>query len=407
MNELSASHLATICRELDLRTEQVTATAQLFAEGATVPFIARYRKEATGSLDEVAVTAIRDRLEYLRELDDRRAAIRASLEERELFTDELWAQLQGAQTLAELEDIYLPYRPRRRTRATIAREKGLEPLAELLREQDAALDPMTAALESIDPEKAVATAEEALAGARDIIAEWVSEDTEARAAMRELFRNKGVIHSQVLSGKETEGAKFRDYFDWREPVAAAPSHRILAMLRGENELFLLVRVLPPEETALALLHGLFVKGTSPAAEEVRAAVEDGYKRLLSPSMENEIRGELKKRADEEAITVFAGNLRELLMQPALGERRVMALDPGFRTGVKVAVVDATGRVRFCTTTPFFPPSPPARRKKRRRKSSPCAAPIISKSSPWATALVGERPSFSCADLTCRAIFRYF
>jgi len=340
MNEL---HISLIAKELAAKTSQVRAAAALLDEGATVPFIARYRKEATGSLDEVAVASIRDRLEQLRELDKRREAILRSLEERELLTDELRGKIEGADTLTLLEDIYLPFRPKRRTKATIAREKGLEPLALKIFSQGQ-MDIEAAAAAFVDVEKGVANVEEALSGARDIIAEWVTEDLQARERMRMLFSGKGVMRSKVIPGKEEEGIKFRDYYEWEEPVAKAPSHRVLAMRRGEAEGFLTLRVAPPEDEALGLLGTLFVKADGPASEQVRLAVQDSYKRLLSNSMEAEVRLAVKKRADEEAIRVFADNLRQLLLAPPLGNRNVLAIDPGFRTGCKVVCLDRQGKL---------------------------------------------------------------
>ncbi|MBI4551919.1 MAG: helix-hairpin-helix domain-containing protein, partial [Candidatus Latescibacteria bacterium] len=336
-------HIAKIAHELSLTSAQVRATAVLLDEGATVPFIARYRKEATGSLDEVAITAIRDRLDQLRELDKRREAILKSLEERGLLTEDLKEQFLAAESMAALEDLYLPYRPKRRTRATVAREKGLEPLAQRLFAQED-IDPVAEAAAFIDPEKGVASADEALAGARDIIAEWVSEDHTARAVMRELFTTKGTIRSKVIPGKEAEGIKYKDYFDWEEPVAPAPSHRVLAMRRGEHEGILSLTILPPEGDALARLRALFVTGDGPASQHVLMAVEDGYKRLLAPSMETETRLAAKQRADEEAIRVFAENVRQLLLAPPLGQKNVLAIDPGFRTGCKVVCLDRQGKL---------------------------------------------------------------
>jgi uncharacterized protein len=333
-----------IARELSLRAGQVEATALLLADGATIPFIARYRKEATDSLDEVAITTIRDRLEQLQALAERRAAVIRSLEERNLLTDELRAALETAETLANLEDIYQPYRPKRRTRAMIAKEKGLEPLADRLWAQDTALEPLAAAAPFLNAEHEIDTAEKALAGARDILAERVSDDTGARTAMRGLFSRQGTLRSRVVPGKEAEGAKFRDYFEWEEPAAKAPSHRILAVRRGEAEEVLSVRVTPPEDQAIALLTGLFLRNASPAAEQVRLAVEDGYKRLLGPSIETETRLMLKERADAEAIRVFASNLRELLLAPPLGQKNVMGIDPGFRTGCKIVCLDRQGKL---------------------------------------------------------------
>jgi uncharacterized protein len=340
MNE---AHILKIAQEIGFTPKQVQATSDLLNEGATVPFIARYRKEATGSLDEVAITAVRDRLNQLMELDKRREAILKSLEERGQLTDELKERILSAETMVVLEDIYLPYRPKRRTRATVAREKGLEPLAQRIFAQDD-MDPLAEATAFVDPEKGVDSVEDALAGARDIIAEWVNEDQTARARMRDFYSSKAVFKSKIIPEKEAEGTKYKDYFDWEEPVNRAPSHRILAMRRGENEGFLILRVLPPEDEALEILGGLFVKGKGPASEQVRMAVHDSSKRLLSPSMETEIRLATKKRADEEAIRVFVENLRQLLLSPPLGQKNVLAVDPGFRTGCKVVCLDRQGKL---------------------------------------------------------------
>ncbi len=345
MNE---AHLPKIAQELGLILKQVQATADLLNEGATVPFIARYRKEATGSLDEVVITGIRDRLHQLEELDKRREAILKSLEERGQLTDELKEKILWAETMVVLEDIYLPYRPKRRTRATVAKEKGLEPLAQRLFAQED-MDPLAEAAAFVDPEKGVDSVEDALAGARDIIAEWVNEDQTARARMRDLYSSKAVFKSKVVPEKEAEGIKYKDYFDWEEPVRTAPSHRILAMRRGENEGFLTLRVLPPEEEALDILNRLFVKGEGEASQHVRMAVHDSNKRLLSPSMETEIRQATKKRADEEAIRVFVENLRQLLVAPPLGQKNVLAIDPGFRTGCKVVCLDRQGKLLHTET----------------------------------------------------------
>lgn len=338
------SHIAIIAVELSVTEKQVNACTALLDEGASVPFISRYRKEATGSLDEVQVTAIRDRLAQLRELDKRREAILKSLEETGKLTDELKVRVLGAETMNELEDIYLPYRPKRRTKGTIAREKGLEPLAHRIFSQEAGLDPAAEAAAFIDGEKGVETAQDALAGARDIIAEWINEDQDARARLRGLFSEKGRFRTKVVSRKEEEGSKYKDYFDWQEPVSTAPSHRVLAMRRGEKEGFLILRATPPEEDALTLLETLFVKSANPASEQVKLAVHDSYKRLLSLSMETETRMATKERADAEAIRVFVENLRQLLLSPPLGRKNVLAIDPGFRTGCKVICVDTQGKL---------------------------------------------------------------
>ncbi len=345
-------HLETITRELTLQPRQVTAVAILIKEGATVPFIARYRKEVTGSLDEVAITAIRDRMEKLAELDARRDSILKSLDERKLLTDELRKAVTAATTLTALEDIYLPYRPKKRTRATVAKEQGLEPLADLLFTQDPAINPQEAAQPYLDAaqkaeppvEPPLTTIEQTLQGARDILAERFNDDKDARAKLRAVYQNESVLTSKVFMGKETEAAKFKDYFDWSEPASKAPSHRILAVRRGEKEGFLMMRVTPPEASALSTLEPLYVSGHGPAAEQVRLAVQESYKRLLGPAMETEMRLELKRRADEEAIRVFADNLRELLLASPLGRKTVLAIDPGFRTGCKVVILDAQGKL---------------------------------------------------------------
>jgi protein Tex len=334
---------AQVSSELNITPAQVEATAALLDEGATVPFIARYRKEVTGTLDEVAIMAIRDRLLQLEELDSRREAILKSLTERNLLTDELQAKIAAAETLSVLEDIYLPFRPKRRTRATIAREKGLEPLAIRIFAQEA-MELMAEAEAFIDAEKGVSSAADALAGARDIIAEWVNEDQEARTRMRALFSTKGMIRSRVIPEKEAVGVKYKDYYDWEEPALSAPSHRVLAMRRGEREEFLMMRIVPAEEEALRILEELFVRGTGEATEQVRLAVQDSYKRLLSSAMETEIRLASKKRADETAIRVFVDNLRQLLLAPPLGQKAVLAIDPGFRTGGKVTCLDRQGKL---------------------------------------------------------------
>ena len=333
-----------IAREMKIDPQRVEATVRLLDEGATVPFIARYRKEATGSLDETEILAIRDRVAQLRALDKRREAILKSLEEQEQLTEELKASIDGAETLAALEDIYQPYRPKRRTRAAVAREKGLEPLASLIMAQEAATRPEEEARQYVDPEKGVASGEDALSGARDIIAEWISDDARARAAMRDLFVKKGAIRSRTVAGKEAEAGVYRDYFEWEEPVKDVPSHRVLAMMRGEREGLLSLRIEPPEEDARAILQALFVKSDSPASHEVDLAARDSYKRLLSPSIETETRAMAKERADSVAIRIFSENLRQLLMAPALGSRKVMAIDPGFRTGCKVVCLDAQGKL---------------------------------------------------------------
>ncbi|MBI5248728.1 MAG: RNA-binding transcriptional accessory protein [Desulfomonile tiedjei] len=342
------SHVGQIANELGVKVKQAHAVAVLLEDGCTVPFIARYRKEATESLDEVQISTIRDRLEQLAELDKRREAILKSLEERELLTDDIEKAVLAADSMTELEDVYLPYRPKRRTRATIAREKGLEPLAENIFAQGA-LDPAIEALSFINPDKSVESAEDALAGARDIIAEKISESQEVRAVARKLFTEKGQVRSKLVAGKESEGAKFRDYFDCSENISSVPGHRLLAMFRGEKEGVISLQIRPPEEEVLSVLRKRVLKARNEAARQVDLALEDGYKRLLAPSMETETRQEAKKRADEEAIRVFAENVRELFLSPPLGRKRTMALDPGYRTGAKLVCLDGQGKLLHSDT----------------------------------------------------------
>ncbi len=342
------THYKKIASELSITEKQVNATVELLDEGATVPFISRYRKEATGALDEVAVAAIRDRIQQLRDLDKRREAIIKSLTDMGKLTPELSKAIDAAESMTLLEDIYLPYRPKRKTRATAAREKGLQPLADVIFEQSK-MDVQLEADKYISEEKGVKSTEEALAGARDIIAELISESVEARDKVRRLFVEKGNFECKVVPGKEQEGIKYKDYFDWTEPVKSAPSHRILAMRRGEKEEILYLDLQPAEEDAINTLENLFVKGRNEAATQVTLAVADGYKRLLKPSMETEVRLLTKKKADEEAIRVFAENVRQLLLGAPLGQKRVMAIDPGFRTGCKVVCLDEQGKLADNTT----------------------------------------------------------
>ena len=337
------THSMTIANQAGVTHQQVEAVRSLLDAGATIPFIARYRKEKTGSLDEVVLGEIRDGLTRLAALDSRRQAILKSLEEQNVLTAELRSSVESAATLTALEDIYLPYRPKRRTRATMAKEKGLEPLAGLILAQEVA-DPSHEALAFVNMEKGVGSIEDALAGARDIIAEWVNEDTQARQIIRSLFYREGIIQSSVVKGKEGEGIKYSNYFDWQETVARVPSHRMLAMLRGENEGFLKLRIRPPQEKALSFLHRRFIKSTGAASAQVVLAVEDSYPRLLAPSIETDIRQQAKERADDEALRVFARNLRETLMAPPMGPRAVLAIDPGYRTGCKMVCLDPQGKL---------------------------------------------------------------
>ena len=332
-----------IAKELSQSLKHIRAVAELLAEGSTVPFISRYRKEMTGSMDEVMITTIRDRIEQLQELDKRREAVIASIEKQGKLTPELMGLIVNAQTLAELEDIYLPYRPKRKTRASVAREKGLEPLAQKIFEQEK-LNVDDFAKSFVNTEKGVADLQEALDGARDIIAEWVSENPDARKKLRELFWSEGTVASKVFKGKEAEAQKFKDYFEWTEPIAKTPSHRLLALRRGEKEGFLSLDIIPEEESAIRLLNHQFIKTENASAEQVKLAITDSYKRLLRPSLETEIRMESKMKADEEAIKVFASNLKELLLAAPLGQKNVLALDPGFRSGCKVVCLDKQGKL---------------------------------------------------------------
>jgi protein Tex len=342
------NNTSRIASELKLTRPQVECVVDLLAEGATIPFIARYRKELTGSLDEVVLAAIRDRHEQLAELDKRRDAILKSIEKQEKLTPELAAVLAAAETLTALEDIYLPYKPKRKTRASVAREKGLESLALAIFEQSVLNLPELSA-SFIDVGKGVATIEEAFGGARDIIAEWISENQEARTKVRELFWKDGVIQSSVIKAKAgTEDAqKFKDYFDWKEPVKKTPSHRLLAMRRAEKEGVISLDISPEEGIVVKVLEHQFVRTKqSSVAEQIQLSIRDSYKRLLKPSLETEIRVETKIQADAEAIKVFASNLKELLLASPLGQKRVLALDPGFRTGTKLVVLSEQGDLLF-------------------------------------------------------------
>ena len=327
--------ISKIASSLGIHENQVRKTIELLDEGGTIPFISRYRKEATGSLDEVQVGQIRDQRDQYVELEKRREAILKSLKELEKLTPELEKAVHAAETLAKLEDIYLPYKPKRKTRAMAAREKGLQALADKLFEQRM-LDPEVLASEFLeDPE-------EALAGARDILAEEMMETVEAREEARQLFARKTIVKSTVAKGKQEAGIKYKDYFDWSESLAQAPSHRILALFRGENEGILNLNLSGPDQDVLDKLDRRFIKGNNACARQVELAIQDGYKRLMMPAMENEMRAEAKKRADEEAIRVFAENVRQLLLAAPLGQKRVLALDPGFRTGCKLVCLDQQG-----------------------------------------------------------------
>ncbi|MCD4731666.1 MAG: RNA-binding transcriptional accessory protein [Bacteroidales bacterium] len=343
-----------IASELTIAAEQVENTIGLLKDGATIPFISRYRKEVTGSLDEVQITRIRDRVLQLEELDKRRESILNSIKEQEKLTDDLEKQILEAETMSELEDLYLPYRPKRKTRATIAKAKGLEPLAKMVMSQKSD-DVENMANRFVDAGKDVNSVDDALAGARDIIAEWISENKYAREKTRRLFTRKAKITSKVAKGKEEEGNKYQNYFDWSELILKSPSHRILAMFRGEKEGFLKIKVAPPEDDALEILENQFVHSDGASGDHVYDAMCDSYKRLLQPGMETEIRAMAKEKSDAYAIRVFADNLRQLLMSSPLGEKRILAIDPGFNSGCKLVCLDQQGKLLHNETIYPHPP----------------------------------------------------
>ncbi len=332
-----------IADDLNITTQQVNATVKLLDEGATVPFISRYRKEVTGSLDEVQILTIKTEIERLRQLEARRESIIRSIDSQGKLTEELKDKLLTADTLSKLEDLYLPYKPKRRTKATIAKEKGLEPLAQFIFAQTTP-HVFEEALKFVDKEKGVENPEEALQGARDIIAEMISEDAVIRDMIREQFKRSAIIKSRVIRGKEEAGEKFEDYLEWEDPLDSCTSHRMLAIRRGEKEDVLILDVVIDEEQAVEAIQRKVITGRGEVAEQLKEAIIDGYKRLLSPSIEAEIRLLSKQQADEKAIQVFADNLRELLLASPLGQKTILALDPGFRTGCKVVVLNAQGKL---------------------------------------------------------------
>ncbi|MBO4297653.1 MAG: RNA-binding transcriptional accessory protein, partial [Clostridia bacterium] len=333
--------VAILTREFSLQAWQVQAVIDLLDAGNTIPFIARYRKEATGSLDDQLLRELSERLEYLRNMDKRRDEIAKTLDEQGVLTDELRGQLAAAQTLSELEDIYRPFRPKRRTRATMARERGLEPLALRLLMQSPGVDPLAEAAQYVDEAKDVPDAEAALAGARDIVAEMVGDDAALRKKLRDLLMREGVVETKA---DRDEDSVYSMYYDYREAAARMASHRVLAVNRGEREGFLKVSLIAPQEAAAALVKGAFVRGASASSQQVAAACEDAWERLLFPSLEREIRNELTDRANAAAIQVFSENLHQLLMQPPVKGKVTLGVDPGFRTGCKLAVVDENGKV---------------------------------------------------------------
>lgn len=340
---MSQHHISIISSEKNLPVSGVAAIVSLLDSGATVPFISRYRKEQTGSLDEVAVAYVKDRITRLREIDKRREAIEKSIEEQGKMTPELKKKIATAITMTELEDIYLPYKPKRKTRGSMAKEKGLEPLATSIFAQGLG-SPNDLANQYVNQEKGVKDVEEALQGARDIIAEWVNENAEVRVGLRKLFLDKAIIKSRVMKGKEQVGQKYKDYFEWEEQIKKIPSHRLMAMRRGEKEMILSLDIYPDEIEAGNILERKIITGQNAKVGQVQLALKDAYKRLLKPSMETETRVTTKKTADEEAINVFSDNMRQLLLSPALGQKNVMALDPGFRSGCKVVCLDKQGKL---------------------------------------------------------------
>lgn len=346
-----------IADDLKIDTKQVKATVDLLDEGGTVPFISRYRKEMTGSLDEVQILAIKTEIERLRQLEQRRESILKVIEGQGKLTPELKEQILGAETLSRLEDLYLPYKPKRRTKATIAKEKGLEPLAQLILEQKET-DVFSQALQFVNKEKEVENPEDALQGARDIIAEVISEEANVRESLRQLFKTSAIIKSRVIKGKEEAGEKFEDYFEWEEKLSSCPSHRMLAMRRGEKEDFLIIDISVDEDSAHDILKKYFIKSRGECAEQIKLAIEEGYKRLLQPSIEAEIRLFTKQQADEKAIQVFADNLRELLLASPLGQKNILGVDPGFKSGCKVVALNAQGKL--LEETVIYPHEPQRR-----------------------------------------------
>lgn len=349
-----AKYFTRIAEELSIRTDQVKNTVSLLNGGATIPFIARYRKEVTDSLDEFQITRIRDRMEQLVTLDKRKDTILKSIDEQGLLTDELKEKIVKVDNMTELEDIYLPYKPKRKTRGTIAKAKGLEPLAKIILLQNSD-DIESLALEFVNSEKEVEDVSQALAGARDIIAEWINEHQFARKKVREKYQRYSLITTTVVKGKDQEGIKYKNYFEWEENLSKSPSHRVLAMLRGEREGFLSLKVSPNKDDVLDILDNIFLKAENESADQVAKAVDDSYKRLIHPSMETEMKTMARDRADEKAIDVFVENLRQLLLASPLGEKNVLAIDPGFRTGCKVVCLDRQGKLLHNETIYPHPP----------------------------------------------------
>lgn len=343
-----------IAQELHLDSHHVANVVKLLGEGATIPFIARYRKEMTGTMNEEVVAAVQKRLEQLIDLQKRKESVLESIREQEKLTPELEQKILDAKTMQEVEDLYLPYKPKRRTRAAIAREKGLEPLAAQIMAQNVdAVDRL--ASRYVNAQKGVNNIEEALQGAKDIIAEWVSEHINGRNRIRKIFHTKGNLSSTVIKGKEEEGKTYQQYFDFSEPIAKAPSHRILALFRAEEEGIIRLKIKVDDNFVLNSLESIFLKNNNPSSELVQEAIADSWKRLLEPSIETEIRNFYKEKADETAIKVFAENLKQLLLAAPMGQKRTLAIDPGFRTGCKVVVLSETGALLHNETIYPHPP----------------------------------------------------
>lgn len=343
-----------IASALNLDIVNVKNTCVLLDDKNSIPFIARYRKEMTGSLDEVEITAIQTLLQKFRDIEKRRKFILATIEESGNLTEELNEKIYSAETMEELEDLYLPFKPKKKTRASVAKERGLEPLSKIIMMQREA-DIKALAAKYIDEEKGVTSVEDAIAGASDIIAEWVNEHTYTRSRIRHLFETQAHITSKVVNSKKEEGALYSPYFDYDEPIKKVPSHRVLAVFRGENEKVLRVSVAPDSEQALEIINKIFIKNATESAKIIEKAIKDSYKRLLEPSIENEIRNMVKEKADKAAISVFADNLRQLLMAPPLIGKNVLAIDPGFRTGCKITILDKTGKLLNNITIYPHPP----------------------------------------------------
>jgi uncharacterized protein len=341
-----------ISERTGISNRQVNSTLKLLLDGATIPFIARYRKEATGSLDEVQIADIQKESKKLEELEKRKATILSAIEEQGKLTDDLRKRIEQTYDSTRLEDLYLPYKRKRKTRASVAREKGLEPLAQLIFDQK---NQAVERLASPYLNSEVPDTDAALQGARDIIAEWINEDERARNKVRHAFKKGAVIRSKVARNKEEEGAKYRDYFEYEEALNKCPSHRLLAIRRGEEEGILRVSISPDEEDTLYRLERFYLSGNGPASEQVRTALHDSYKRLLSPSIETEFRNLSKDKADQEAIDVFATNLRQLLLAAPLGQKRILGIDPGYRTGCKVVALDSSGNLLSHTAIYPHPP----------------------------------------------------